>query len=540
MPPNDTWNRQLDTDTRSPAAAPRAPALRVPGFTVFWHPDVSRVGERAPLAHLASGEGVELSRLGPLFSHPGEALRRPLADPHLSRRPIRVRAAGGGLTFDASGGTPMEIEGEAVATTQVGTEALETGVALVLAGRVGLLLHAMPPTCPRLPSFGLVGECGAVHDLRRRIGRASAVDLPVLLRGETGTGKELVARAIHDASNRRRRPFLAVNMGAVPPSLAAAELFGAARGAFTGADRPRSGYFEQSDGGTLFLDEVGDTPAEVQPMLLRVLETGEVQPVGSGAPKRVDVRIVAATDADLEVDLASGRFRAPLLHRLGGYPIELPPLRARRGDIGRLLVHFLRRELGSAGKLARLRDPGPDDEPWLGARAVARLMDHPWPGNVRELLNVARRLAVEAADDESVGEAAVARWLGTPGGADPALGTSGEPPAVDAAVPFGSAAPPRSPDPYRSPDDVTDDEIRSALAARRWRVSPAARDLGISRGALYRRIAASPTLRTAADLEESEIRACHERLGGDLGAMVDDLEVSRRALSRRLRELGLD
>ena len=166
---------------------------------------------------------------------------------------------------------------------------------------MALLLHRLPSVLEREPErFGLTGDSAALVLLCREIRRVSTVATPVLLRGETGTGKELVARAIHTSGPRRARPYLAVNLGALPPALAAAELFGAARGAFTGADRSRSGHFERADGGTLFLDEIGEAPPEVQILLLRALESGEIQPVGSEAPLRVDARIVAATDADLE------------------------------------------------------------------------------------------------------------------------------------------------------------------------------------------------------------------------------------------------
>jgi two-component system nitrogen regulation response regulator GlnG len=168
------------------------------------------------------------------------------------------------------------------------------------------------------------------------------VNAPVLLRGESGTGKELVAHAIHEASPRRTGPYVAVNMAAIPPSLAAAELFGATRGAFTGADHDRPGYFSRAHRGTLFLDEIGETAPEVQALLLRVLEAGEVQAVGGLEPRRVDVRVLAATDADLQGMTAMDRFRAPLLHRLMAGYLQVPALRARREDFGRLLYAFLR------------------------------------------------------------------------------------------------------------------------------------------------------------------------------------------------------
>jgi two-component system nitrogen regulation response regulator GlnG len=338
------------------------PELRVPALTLLAHPDLRRVGERVLLPGLSSGRPVDLSRREPLFAQPGAGPARPLADLHLSRSPLRLipgdRAGsvrlvpeGGGCRFDLLGAaTPGELS----------AADLERGAVLLLADRVALLLHLLPPALPReAEDFGLVGESAAVAWLRREIRRTADLSTPILLIGETGTGKELVAQAIHKAGPRRARPYLALNLGAVPPALAASELFGAARGAFTGADRRRAGYFERADSGTLFLDEIGVAPPEIQVLLLRTLESGEVQPVGSETAQRVDVRVVAATDANLETAVADGRFRAPLLHRLRGYEIRLPPLRERRDDVGRLLVHFLRQELAAMGEERLLDNPGP-------------------------------------------------------------------------------------------------------------------------------------------------------------------------------------
>ena len=304
----------------------------VPGLTILHHPDAGRVGERVALAGLASGREESLSRTVPAFSAPGKSLLRPLSDPYLSRRPIRLLPGaepGGVLLRCGESGTALVADGAAVTgdpgDLEIPPARLERGVVLLLAGRVVLLLSRLDPVgVAGTPDFGLVGASAPVVALRREIQRVAGLDVPVLLRGETGTGKELVARALHDAGPRRSRPFVAVNMAAIPPTLAAAELFGAARGAFTGADRKRDGTFQRADGGTLFLDEVGETPPEIQALLLRALETGEIQPVGSDEIRRVDVRLVAATDSDLEGAVTAGRFRAPLLHRLAGYPDPRP------------------------------------------------------------------------------------------------------------------------------------------------------------------------------------------------------------------------
>ncbi|MFY9824442.1 MAG: sigma-54 factor interaction domain-containing protein, partial [Thermoanaerobaculia bacterium] len=360
--PSD-WARELNASTEAQAVRQTSsPELRIPAFTVLAHPDLRRVGERVLLPALSSGRTVPLSRLSPLFAQPGVADARPLADPYLSRRPFLLMPGerpGSIRLAVESGGGHIELFG-APAEGEISAAGLERGVAVLLADRVALLLHLLPSALPREPErFGLIGDSAALVLLCREIRRVSGVATPVLLRGETGTGKELVAMAIHTAGPRRERPYLALNLGAVSPALAAAELFGAARGAYTGADRRRAGYFERANAGTLFLDEIGEAPPEVQVLLLRALESGEIQPVGSEAPLRIDVRIVAATDADLESAAAEGRFRAPLLHRLRGFEIRLPPLRERRDDVGRLLVSFLQQELAALGRESLLDDPGP-------------------------------------------------------------------------------------------------------------------------------------------------------------------------------------
>jgi two-component system, NtrC family, nitrogen regulation response regulator GlnG len=411
---------------------------------------------------------------------------------------------------------------------------VDRGVVLLLADRVVLLLHRFRSVMDdSLPRYGLVGLSDSLLDLCRQIARVADLNVPVLLRGESGTGKELVAAALHRASSRRDRPFLALNMGALPASLAAAELFGATRGAYTGAEHARRGYFRRAHGGTLFLDEIGEASQEVQPLLLRALESGEIQPLGSEEPARVDVRIVAATDADLEQAVAAGRFRAPLLHRLGGYAIRLPALRERRDDIGRLFFHFLREELAVVGEERRLTDSGPDAQPWPPAAWIARLAAAPWPGNVRQLRNVARALAI---DSRGTGEDAAEAQL---------------PSAIEdllreerlSATPGRMAAPPASPTPvravFRSPQDVSEEELLAALAAHRWQPRAAARQLGISRPSLYFLLDTFPGTRKAMDLSGEEIAAAEERYGGNQREMAAMLQVSEAGIRRRMKQLRL-
>jgi two-component system nitrogen regulation response regulator GlnG len=232
----------------------------------------------------------------------------------------------------------------------------------------------------------LLGDAPAMRDLFRAIGRLAQAPLSVLITGETGTGKELVARALHRESPRANKPFVALNTAAIPAELLESELFGHEAGAFTGATRRHAGRFEQADGGTLFLDEIGDMPAPLQTRLLRVLAEGEFFRVGGRELIRVDVRVIAATHQDLETLVADGRFRADLLHRLDVVRLRLPPLRERSEDIAGLAAHFL------ANAAVRFKAPRKK----LSANALRLLETHTWPGNVRELENLCWRLAVLA------------------------------------------------------------------------------------------------------------------------------------------------
>ena len=234
----------------------------------------------------------------------------------------------------------------------------------------------LPPSSSR--RFGeLVAESLAMREVFAVLELAAQSDVTVLVTGETGTGKELVARALHDHGARRKKPFVAVDCGALPESLLESELFGHVKGAFTGAVADRKGAFQRADGGTLFLDELGTVSASVQARLLRVLETRQVKPVGADQEKPVDVRVVAATPVDLSTKVASGSFRSDLFYRLSVLSLELPPLRTRREDLAPIVAELLARRGFDAGKVA-----GPNLE---------RLLVHAWPGNVRELRNVIDR-----------------------------------------------------------------------------------------------------------------------------------------------------
>jgi two-component system response regulator HupR/HoxA len=237
---------------------------------------------------------------------------------------------------------------------------------------------------------------GANTGLRVAVDLARKVldgDTTVLLLGETGTGKELFAHIIHANGPRRVKPFVAQSCGALPDSLLESELFGHTRGAFTGAVSERKGLFEEADGGTIFLDEVGETSPAMQLRLLRVLQEGELRRVGGGATRRVDVRVIAATNADLEADVAAGRFRRDLYYRLNVFPVRLPPLRERPGDIPALADHFLRQACRRARRAV----------PAVGAEALQLLQTYPWPGNVREMENELERAVALAENGRPLG-----------------------------------------------------------------------------------------------------------------------------------------
>jgi two-component system, NtrC family, nitrogen regulation response regulator GlnG len=532
----------LEDETRPQSAGRSATApLLVPGLTVLWHPDVQRVGERVALTALAAGRAEHLSRREPHFGQPGGVATRPLGDPYVSRSPIRIErgtAPGAIRLVCGETPTPLCLDGEPVGEIrELTAPEVERGAVLLLANRVVLLLHLLDPLgvpgVSGIPRYGLVGESAAIVQLRREIERVAGLAVPVLLRGATGTGKELVARALHESGPRRSGPYLAINMGAIPASLAAAELFGAARGAWTGAERKREGWFSRADGGTLFLDEVGETPVEVQALLLRALESGEIQPVGGDAVTRVDVRLIAATDAELEAAVTAGRFRAPLLHRLSGYEIALPPLARRRDDIGRLLLHFLRQELEAVGEDRRLALSRPEDRPWLSAAAVALLAAYDWPGNVRQLRNVARRIVVAGRDAAEVPKGDWLAKLLTESAPASAPGPAREPTKE---IPPPARVPRRA---YRRVEEISDAELLAALRAHRFRLQPTAAALGIARTSLYDRIETSPLFHKAADLSREEIEDWFERCAGDLDRMVEALEVSKRGLQRRMKQLGL-
>jgi len=326
----------------------------------------------------------------------------------------------------------------------------------------------------------LIGRSPAMQEVYRVIARVVSNDLTVLISGESGTGKELVAKAIHDLGPRRRAPFVALNMAAIPRELIEAELFGHERGAFTGAQARVAGKFEQAAGGTLFLDEIGDMPMDAQTRLLRVLQSGEFTTVGGARTIRADVRIVAATNRDLSQLVQTGQFREDLFYRLNVVPVTLPALRERREDVALLARHFLDRaaEAGLPHKQ-------------LDRDAVAVLEAYDWPGNVRELENLMRRIAA-LSRDEWIDAEAIRRALGEASAAQPAAGDPGIEAAVRARLERMAIDEPHALDNGTLYDRIIGEVerplIEAMLARHHHNQLRAARALGINRNTLRKRL----------------------------------------------------
>ncbi|MFC4257527.1 sigma-54 interaction domain-containing protein [Marinobacter lacisalsi] len=334
------------------------------------------------------------------------------------------------------------------------------------AARKALARHARGT---RYSLSDFIGASPAALEVKRKARLAAGREMPVLLQGETGTGKEVLAQAVHAASTRAERPFVAVNVAAIPENLLEAEFFGVAAGAYTGAGKNRDGRFQLAHGGTLFLDEVGDMPLPLQAKLLRALQEGEVESLGSNQVQAVDVRVIAATSRDLGQMTSDGTFRSDLYYRLNVMEIAVPPLRDRLADLG-ILCESLLADLS--------------DGPGLGAEitdeALALLARHHWPGNIRELRNVLERALTLNENAESLDHEVLAQVLpdlelpaGTAPGAadDPEPGVPGRGQTLAAAVASAERA-----------------AIESALAASRGNRSQAARLLGISRSVLYQKL----------------------------------------------------
>lgn len=492
--------------TRAPLRSRESGQVHAPEhlrLTVVFHPDLTRIGASMKLGTVDSSGSLRLvtsviGRNAPVLSDD-----LPLNEPHVSRRALTVsHHTRGVLLADASGVSHCQIGPDKSASMAVTFDELKRGLSIRFGhGVVCWLRLAQFQTDTEADdpdaSNSFVGVSPEAFAVCRLIDVAAQCDLPTLICGETGVGKEIVAYSIHAKSKRAQSPLVAVNMAALPETLADAELFGAAKGAFTGAET-RNGYFQAAHCGTLFLDEIGEAPLSLQPKLLRALQQGEV-PVVGGRTQQVDIRIIAATDANLS---DSSLFKQPLLHRLAGITIEIPSLSARREDMGVLLL-----TQSSSGDNALRSVPLALDlairAPTIAAawaQFIYDALNADWPGNVRAFLLAAQRFALNLSEHER-------QFI-------PSLNGNTEKSLVNDAA------------------------LKREHEAAHYEIAETARRLGMSRQAVYRRLQQIPELRLAGQLPDREFLVAIKHVGDDLDALSQHLKLSRVAIAQRLKQLG--
>ena len=514
-----------DTNRTLPAMTAMLRTEVVPeelALTLVFHPDTHRIGQRAVVPKCSATAPWVMGRCSPDFGQGEEHGAAPLLDLHISRRALQFDYSGGQLLLHRlQGASRCRVAGsELYDFTSLGQDELRAGVPLLLGHSIVLLLRlvkvGLPAIVKPVADDFLRGSSPCMQGLREHLATVAASDLDVLIRGETGTGKELAATAIHRASRRNTGPLVNVNMSAIPRELAPAALFGSARGAFTGADRAAPGYFDQAAGGSLFLDEIGDTFAEVQPQLLRALQQREVQSVG-GPVRHVDVRVIAATDAD--IDSHDCGFKAALRHRLGACEILMPALREHPEDVGELLLFFLQKSVHEQGRSALLphaQSRALDIAAW--ASLFFSFLCYRWPGNVRELANAAQQLVLASTTTPVLTDSLRSTLSG--------IGDSN----------VSSQLPPR-----RRMQDIENDQFDQAMLSSGFEPLGVARLLGVSRTAVYRRIEASGgRYRLANQIPQDELQSALAEHAGSSRAVAAQLRVSLNSLRNRLRQLPLD
>ncbi|BBB58364.1 hypothetical protein UNDKW_0091 [Undibacterium sp. KW1] len=403
----------------------------------------------------------------------------------------------------------VEVNGvEINAAVALSREQVERGVILCLGRAIIICLHWMRCLPKHNPALGFIGVGSAAIVARDQIRQVAGTELPVLLLGETGTGKEIAARAIHAYSKRANAELVSVNMAALNEALAAADLFGAVKGAYTGAQNARKGLFAEAEGATLFLDEIGNTPASIQPMLLRVLESGDYRPLGAQQDQKSSARLIAATDQDLY----SEGFNQALLRRLESFIIHLPPLRTRREDIGVLLLHLL-----SNSKLPN--EIGTS----LPVALVSEFANYDWPGNIRQLSHVLRRTLLALQLGEVPQLASLVKT------------THHAPSSVTQASISTDSKFPQPASPRKKLAELSDEDVLRAMENNDWYIQGAAQELGVSRPSMYKLLDNHSQIRRAEQIPTEEIRQSLETSAGDVEACAALLKTPSEALRRYLR-----
>lgn len=526
---------QTDAPTIEPRG-PTGPGRRVrltPVLRILHHPDMRRVGEETPEALFEAGP-VQVGRNTPAFGRAG----RPLGDPCLSRDVLQIEWLAARMGFR------LRVNpGQSVAAWRDGaycdpTEMLLPGTVLELRDRVMLLLTMAP--ADRGDHLDMIGESVALWELRNAIrGIARSQPRTVFVWGETGTGKELVAQALHRASGRDGHGrFVALNCAGLEGTAGEDALVGHVAGAYTGARSTRDGALVEADGGTLFFDEIGELPPDMQARLLRVIETREVVRLGdrSAASRAVDVLLVFATHRDLSADVAAGRFRADLYGRLMLPRVDLPPLRLRREDAPLLFARFLadRAEGVDSPTIARCFSPPDADAPRVDIAFTRRLLSYDWPLNVREVVRWSEWAVAHLAGGRRISADDRPPGAGDSSTMNPST-VEVPPPQVLIEDPTIGVEAPAARRPATRP---ARDALRVALKIHDCRMAATARALSCSRSTLYRWMA-EYDLPIAARLDAERIGAALVAASGDAAKAAASLEVGERALRLRMAELGL-
>ncbi len=546
-------------------------------LTILWHPDVDRVGE----VSILDGGRVEVSRHGQMFAPIDGGVRRTLETFMVSRTPIVFEVGPATVSVTDKGHSKVYIDGKRVTQWPVyfSRRQLAAGMVLIEINRRVLLgLDAAHPVPAARSRHEMVGDSVAIRRLRLAVDEVAAAAGPVLVQGETGSGKELVAHGIHRASARWEQRFIPLNCGQLRAERIASTLFGHRRGAFTGAAVDHLGAFREAHGGTLFLDEIGELPDEAQPALLRALDKGEIMPLGAKGPVVVSTRVIAATDADLLARTERGTFRKALYYRLHALVVDVPPLRARPDDIPRILLYRLRRSLGARGAAQRLSAGNESGWPWLDARIVSTLVRRPWRGNVRELLHFADSLAMRGAGVEQVDEQLIAELDQRPTATSQARSTHGstashstssqasgplpQPVVTISSDPLARALASRSdtgplPPSPQAPGaglHVFEDPVVMAgsdgrgytragllelLREHGWSIHRTARLAGLPKTSLSRYAEQVLKIAPVAKLDKPTLEARLAAAGGDVERLAAEMRVTPRALTQRLRALGI-
>ncbi len=514
--------------------------------TIALHPDTTRIGEVCVLP-LHTGRSFFINRTTQRFSQPGHGRLRPLQTEFASESAMLsiVSRRDGALRLGVDGGHPVHVNRQLLnSPVELGEPEVDRGVVVEFGKYIVLVLRASTDPGSGAEAHDdplrmqMIGESEAVRAVRQKIRSFATTDRNVLVVGETGSGKDLVATALNRVSGRTGK-VVSVNAsdGLVGDSFQYV-YFGAGMGVYIKGEA-HAGYFEQAADGTLFIDEIANLSLEQQGVLLTPLNAeGSVRKlrrVGESTERTLDVRVVTATNADLAEEARTGRFRADLLHRLNTLKVEIPPLRDRREDVGRLAIHFVRRELAEDRHEPLLSEPPasePSRDPWLRAPLIAALTLHPWPGNVRSLRSVVSRLVVAAQDARKCdlgtdAEAALedAARLG------PVPSTSREAGVVSQP---GHSTPPSSaashpPVAAWPPEDAA---LKAALGENDYNINQTARQFGVNAQRLRKHARERGVLRSD-EPTDAEVAQALERFGGDQARAAADLEIPRKTLAQR-------